>query len=157
LPIGRGAAAGLPDGECWVYRLRADRYFIETAPAAEGALCRRLEEQAVRSHRFVTPTDVTHGWAEICVVGQKSRELLSKLCGLNLEAAADYPDGTAVETSVAKIYQLVIRRDLGPVPAYFLVGARSLGAYLWDALMQAGREWSIGTVGLSSVGWWRPP
>jgi sarcosine oxidase gamma subunit len=44
----------------------------------------------------------------------------------------------AWQTSVAKTTQLVIRDDLDDgQPSYWLIGARSLAAYLWATLLEA--------------------
>ena len=52
------------------------------------------------------------------------------------------------QTSVAKTHQLIIRADVADLPAYRLIGGRDLGAYVWDTLMEAGRD-----LQLSPIGW----
>ena len=83
-------------------------------------------------------TDVTHGRSEIRVVGPASTSLMRKVCGLDFHPEA-FPDGAARQSDVAKTTQLVIRRDIGELPAFSVIGARSLGAYLWDT-MRPGRS-----------------
>ena len=53
----------------------------------------------------------------------------------------------AKQSSVAKTTQLIIRRDLGEQPAYALIGGRSLAAYLWQTIMEAGQDLDIQPVG----------
>ncbi len=98
-----------------------------------------------------TVTDVTHGRFELRVVGPAAPVLLSKVCGLDVDSRA-FPSGTAMQASVAKMAQLVIRSDLGELPAYRLVGGRALGAYVWDTLMEAGQELGVEPIGAQGLG-----
>ncbi len=140
--IGEGEA--IPEG--MVYRLRSDHYFISTSPGSESDIRKRLAEGS--GPRFVTVTDMTHGWSEIRVLGAASPELMAKVCGLDL---GDFPSGTARQTSVAKTNQLVVRTLVGEMHAFSLLGARSLAAYLWEVLMEAGEEWGMIPAGNKAI------
>ncbi len=131
-----------------VYRLRSDLFFV--APSDEDAALKRLQASAEASERFVTVTDVTHGRSEIRVIGPASSALMRKVCGLDFHPEA-FPDGAARQSSVARTAQLMIRRDMGELPAFSVIGARSLGAYLWEVLMEAGEEWRIVPIGRAAV------
>ena len=132
--VGRGAR----DGETQVYRLRPDQLFISTPPGQEAAILAALI--ATGGDEMSTVTDVTHGRAQLRLSGTRAAELLSHLCALDFHAD-HFPHGTARQTSVAKTTQLVIRDDLGNgAPSYRLVGARSLGAYLWETILEAVRR-----------------
>lgn len=100
--------------------------------------------------RFVTITDVTHGNAELRVVGPSASALLSKLCGLDFHAR-EFPNGAVKQSSLAKTVQIIARRDLGELPAYSLIGARSLAAYLWETILRAGEEFGIAPIGQDSI------
>ena len=76
--------------------------------------------------------------------------LLSKMCGLDFHPA-EFPNGTAKQSSFAKTTQLIIRSDLNDVPAYYIIGARSLGDYLWKVIIEAGREWDLIPIGLDAL------
>lgn len=166
--INRGAA--FESG--FIYRLRHDLFFISTRPGSE----RIVAEQADAAARsllllpsgsppasggsgggtpgepgaFVTLTDVTHGNAEFRVVGPDSAALLSKLCGLDFHPRV-FPNHCAKQTSLAKTVQLIIRRDIGTLPAYSVIGGRSLGAFLWEAILRAGHEFGIAPVGNDTI------
>jgi len=129
-----GAGKAVDDG--WIYRLRKDLFFVSAAGNGEETAV-SLTKQASDSPDLITVTDITHGNAELWLVGPKSAELLSRLCGLDFHNS-QFRNGTAKQTSVAKTKQLIIRHDLGELPAYALIGARSLAAYLWQTIMQAG-------------------
>jgi heterotetrameric sarcosine oxidase gamma subunit len=142
--------AGMVIGSTRRYRLRNDLFFVSTPPGEEVAMQKELTAAAKGSGRFLTVTDVTHGRAEIRVIGPASQDLLSKLCGLNFQTAA-FPNNTAKQSSLAKTTQLIIRRDIGEAPAFSIIGARSMGAYIWETLMEAGREWGVVPIGCAAL------
>ena len=172
--------AGTIIGSNRVYRLRGDRFFISTPPEEAAAMEGKLSAAAKNSAQLLTVTDVTHGRAEIRVIGPNSQNLLSKLCGLDFQAATfpgsgirgpgsgveafvfagprtpdpesrGFPDGTAKESSLAKTTQLIIRRDIGELPAFSIIGARSMGVYLWETIMEAGHEWGLVPMGCAAL------
>ena len=144
LGIGEGAAVGSQR----VYRLRHDRFFVGTPPGRELAVRRTLTDREIR--QFTTVANMTHAWSEIRVIGPASPELMSKVCGLDFDPA-EFPNGAARQSSVARTTQLVIRRDIGELPAFSMLGARSLGGYLWEVLMEAGGEWGMAPMGWAAV------
>ena len=147
LEVGSGAAI-----ECGhLYRLRPDLFYLGTVPGAEEAAREEAAAAAESAGILVSATDITHGCAEIRVVGPASPGLMSKVCGLDFDQAA-FPDGEARQSSVARTTQTIIRRDIGSLPAYSLVGARSLGAYLWTTLAEAGGEWGLAPLGRNALG-----
>jgi glycine cleavage system aminomethyltransferase T len=99
---------------------------------------------------FVTVTDVTHGLAEMCLVGPRSRDVLRKLCALDFHPDL-FPQLTAKPTSVAKTRQLVMCRDLGSLPAFWLAGAQSVAAYVWDVILEAGHEFGLAPIGIAAL------
>ena len=131
-----GSSTG--DSQLRAYVLRPDQLFISTAPGGEAAALTAL--LATPADEMLTVTDVTHGRAQLRLSGPRATEVLSRLCGLDIDDA-HFPNGTALQTSVAKTTQLVIRDDLADGrPSYRLIGARSLGAYLWATLLEAGER-----------------
>ncbi|MBI2504106.1 MAG: hypothetical protein HYW07_12845 [Candidatus Latescibacteria bacterium] len=142
--IGIGGGAMLGKGR--VFRLRQDLFFISTPPGVEEEVLEGLRSQAVGRH--LSLTDLTHARAELWLVGPAGPAVLGQLCGLDL---ARFPDGEARQGSVAKTAQLILRRDLGGLPAFSLIGARSLGAYLWEAFLEAGRAQGIAPLGQAAL------
>ena len=126
-------------------------FFIGTAPAEVAAALDGLR-RALQSpgQPGAAVTDLTHGRSELRLVGPAAPELLSKVCGLDFDPGR-FPDGDARQSSVARTRQLIVRGDVGGLPSYSLIGGRSLGAYLWDTLMQAGAEFSIAPLGLRDL------
>ena len=134
-----------------VCRLRRDLFFIGTAPEEAAAALDRLRREPGASENAETAVaDLTHGRSELRLVGPAAPELLSKVCGLDFDIGR-FLDGDARQSSVAKTRQLIVRGDAGGLPSYSLIGGRSLGAYLWDTLMQAGAEFAIAPLGLRDL------
>ncbi|MCE2395882.1 aminomethyltransferase family protein [Candidatus Poribacteria bacterium] len=138
------------EGRDGIYRLRNDLFFISTPPGREVSTQRKLTTTLKASEQFGTVTDITHGRAEIRVIGPASQELLSKVCGLDFHPSV-FPNETAKQSSLAKTTQLIIRRDIGKLPAFSIIGAQSLGPYVWDTLMEAGREFGIVPIGRAAL------
>ena len=132
-----------------LYRLRQDLFFISVPDGLESAVA-SLTRQANDSPDLITVTDITHGNAEFWIVGPKSTELLSRLCALDFDGS-QFPNGAAKQTSVAKTKQLILRQDMNELPAYALIGARSLAAYLWQTIMEAGQNLNIQPIGQSVI------
>lgn len=142
--------SGLPVDAGQLYRLRHDQFYLSTPPGGEAAAQARLEAVIAASALFVTVTDQTHGLTDLRLIGPASNAVLSKLCGLDFHPEV-FLNQAARQTSLAKTKQLILRRDFGPLPAYTVIGAQSLSAYVWEAIMQAGREFGIEAIGLEAL------
>ena len=138
------------EGHDGIYRLRNDLFFISTPPGREVRAQKKLITTLKTSEQFVTVTDITHGRAEIRVIGPHSQELLSKVCGLDFHLSA-FPNETAKQSSLVKTTQLIIRSDIGELPAFSIIGVQSLGPYVWDTLMEAGREFGVVPIGRAAL------
>ncbi|MSP12515.1 MAG: aminomethyl transferase family protein [Chloroflexi bacterium] len=134
----------------YIFRLRRDQFFISTSPGAEAGIVARLAQAGRSSGQLVAAHDITHGRAEIRVIGPASRAFLSKLCGLDFHPTI-FPNLAVRQSSLAKTTQIIIRRDLGVLPAFSVIGARSLAAYLWRIMLQAGAEWDIAPLGQAAL------
>ncbi len=138
------------EGRDGIYRLRNDLFFISTPPGREVRTQRKLTTTLKTSEQFVTVTDITHGRAEIRVIGPDSQALLSKVCGLDFHPSV-FPNKTAKQSSLAKTTQLIIRCDIGELPAFSIIGPQSLGPYIWDTLIEAGREFGVVPIGRAAL------
>jgi sarcosine oxidase subunit alpha len=147
-PDGIGGYARVEAGD--LYCLRPDMYFLLTPPGAETASREGLDAAAAGLAELVTVTDLTHGLAGIELVGPRAVDVLRRVCGLDFDEAA-FPNLTAQQSSLAKTRQLIIRHDRGSLPAYVTLGARSLAAYVWGVLLDAGHTVGIAPVGLAAL------
>ena len=138
-----------------VFRLRVDQFFIHVEPGTEGAVVETLTEAVDKSGELVTVTDITHGRADLLLVGPQCTELLSRLCSLDFHPS-QFPDLCAKQGSVAKTRQLLLRHDLktrdeAPIPSFSVIGDRSLAAYLWQTILQAGQDLDLAPIGQSAL------
>ncbi|MDK1028884.1 MAG: sarcosine oxidase subunit gamma family protein [Anaerolineae bacterium] len=131
------------------YRLRKDLFYIGTSPTEKTTVLKALNSGASNVPGQVTVTDITDGRTELVLIGPDAAELLSLLCGLDLYESK-FPDHTAKQTGVAKTNQIVIRRDIGDLRCYHLIGARSYGAYMWETILDAGSSLEITPIGVAA-------
>jgi heterotetrameric sarcosine oxidase gamma subunit len=144
--IGSHAQTGVGN----LYRLRHDQFYLSTPPGGEEEAQAQLTRVIDERKLFVTVTDLTHGLADILLIGPAAPNVLSKVCGLDFHPSV-FPDETAKQSSVAKTRQLILRRDLGGFPAYSVIGARSLAAYLWGVFLAAGQEFRMTPIGVGTL------
>jgi heterotetrameric sarcosine oxidase gamma subunit len=105
-----------------------------------AALAKRACESG--AGEFSNCIDQTHGRALLRITGERARDLLAKVCGIDLDDRVT-PNGTAFRSSVAKLVTDVAREDVDGVPSYWLHCERSSGQYLFDALLDAGEEFGV--------------
>lgn len=92
---------------------------------------------------LVSVLDLTHGRALMRLTGAAAGQVLAKLCAIDLGDRVT-PDGTALRSAVATLTTDVVRDDMAEEPSYLLHCERASGQYLFDAVMEAGREFGIG-------------
>ncbi|MQA83182.1 MAG: hypothetical protein GEV03_00775 [Streptosporangiales bacterium] len=111
------------------------------SPGTAPDLVERLERLAARlpNPEFVTVVDLTHGRALIRIAGERTPDLLAKVCGIDLGETVT-PNGAAFRSSVARLAVDVVRYDRDGTRSYLLHCERSSGQYLFDALLDAGGE-----------------
>jgi sarcosine oxidase gamma subunit len=114
-----------------------------------------LQKNAGDTGVGVAITDVTHGRADLVLVGPKSPVLLSRICALDLHPG-NFSNLMAKQGSVAQTRQLILHQVLqtpagSPLPAYSLIGPRSLAHYLWNVILEAGRDLAIRPVGQATL------
>jgi heterotetrameric sarcosine oxidase gamma subunit len=113
--------------------------------AAGTAAALRERVRSRSGDDLVTTVDLTHGRALMRMTGRAAARALAKVCAIDLDDSVT-PDGTAFRTSVAKIATDVVRDDAGAgtgEPSYLLHCERSSGQYLFDCLLDAGREFGV--------------
>ncbi len=139
-----------PDGAL-AARLAPSEALILGALSGEPGLCSRLDgtwSLALQSGAYRVPRPDTNCWLRI--VGAESPTMFAKLCGVDLRPHK-FALGRIAQTSVAKLTAIVIRADLGPVPAYHLLADSASAGFLWSSLVDAMAEFSGRPVGLSAL------
>jgi len=121
------------------------------APGMAATVVDWLEKSAAGADELVTVVDLTHGRALVRLTGESSRDLLAKECAIELDDAT-FPDTAALRSAVAGVATDLVRDDQRGVPSYLLHCERSSGQYLFDSLLDAGREFGTETDGFVPPG-----
>lgn len=101
---------------------------------------------------FVTVLDLTHGRALLRLTGRDGHRLLQKVCAIDLSDRVT-PDGSAFRSEVARLVADVVRDDDDGTRSYLVHCERSSGQYLFETLLEAGRELGIEADGFDA---WSP-
>jgi heterotetrameric sarcosine oxidase gamma subunit len=137
-PLRPGDMIRLDEG--YLARLTAMQFYLFGATASANLLTAATLDAAFRqAGRFAHATDYSGGTAILRLVGRAVPEVLSKLCGLDFHTDR-FPKLHVAQTSVAKIKTLIARHDEGTMPGYSLHIDAPSGQYLWDTVLDAGRE-----------------
>jgi sarcosine oxidase subunit gamma len=88
----------------------------------------------------------SHFW--FALTGEYASATLAKLCGVDLRLNR-FADLGVAQTSVARTSCVVIRGDLGDLPAFHLLGDSAAASYLWDCLLDAMAEFGGKPVGVA--------
>jgi sarcosine oxidase subunit gamma len=97
---------------------------------------------------YLAPRQDSHFW--FALTGQDASATLAKLCGVDLRLNR-FADLTIAQTSVARSNCVVIRGDLGELPAFHLLGDSAAAGYMWDCLLDAMAEFGGRPVGLAAL------
>jgi heterotetrameric sarcosine oxidase gamma subunit len=151
LGVSFGRAARADDGVL-VVGSGPGEWMLIGPPDHRTAIASRLEAiAALAPDELVTFVDQTHGRALIRVKGSSAAAVLAKQCGIDWSDDIT-PDGAALRSSVAAVATDIIRDDQDGVRSYLLHCERSSGQYLFDALLDAGVEFSMKVGGFSAPG-----
>jgi heterotetrameric sarcosine oxidase gamma subunit len=93
--------------------------------------------------------DVTCGLAGVHLIGPKVDELLRRLVPLDVSAST-FPAGSCAETSCAGIHGTIVRGTEFEVPAMRIYVSWDYGEYLWERLIDAGRDLGVTPVGIEA-------
>ena len=97
---------------------------------------------------FRVARDETSCW--LLLTGAHAPSMLAKVCAVDLRPQAFAPDAIA-QTNVARLNVVVVRGDIGPVPAFDLITDIASAVYLWGALLDAMAEYDGAPVGLAAL------
>jgi sarcosine oxidase subunit gamma len=112
----------------------------------DGALDAAWEE----SERLCFPVPRRESSLWFRVVGRHAAAMFAKLCGVDLRPHK-FSNWAIAQTSIARMNGIVIRDDIGEVPAYHLLADSASADYLWNCLIDAMAEFGGGPVGLAGL------
>lgn len=95
-------------------------------------------------------TDVSSVYANLLLVGPRSRDVLSKLTSLRITDEA-LASGSCAQASVAHAHATVLREDFGQLPAYHVLVSREYAESVWESILHAGHEYHLRPFGLKAL------
>jgi heterotetrameric sarcosine oxidase gamma subunit len=118
-------------------------WLLLSPPQTFAVVAGRLE---ITDNDLVSVLDMTHGSALMRLSGITAHHVLAKVCAVDLCDEVT-PSGATFRSSLAHVASDVIRYDVstsdGLERSYLLQCERSSGQYLFDTLLDAGREFDI--------------
>jgi heterotetrameric sarcosine oxidase gamma subunit len=104
----------------------------------------------VSSADGLSVTEVTSVFAQVVLAGPRARDILRKLTSLNVSEAA-LPDLGCGQTTLAHVRgAILLRQDLGGLPAFHILVGRDYGEDIWDSLLHAGHEFDLAPFGFEA-------
>jgi sarcosine oxidase subunit gamma len=155
---GQGVAIGDHDNlsywqpeDALAARLAPSEALVLGPLSGEAGLCARLDGTwsiGLRSGAYRVPRADTNCWFRIS--GAEAPVMFAKVCGVDLRPSKFEP-GAIAQTSVAKLTAIVIRADLGDIPAYHLLTDSASAKFMWSSLIDAMSEFAGQPVGLAAL------
>jgi sarcosine oxidase subunit alpha len=94
----------------------------------------------------VLATDVTSAYAGFCLAGPRTEDLLRRLTALDVRPST-FPANSCTETALAGVEALLVRAPELSVPAMRLYVAWDFAEYVWERLLEAGRDLGVSPLG----------
>jgi heterotetrameric sarcosine oxidase gamma subunit len=129
-------------------RLTMDHLLLLAATTSPAGLEQRLA--SISTQEGVVRTDATCALASFCLVGPATDEVLCRVTPLDVRPGA-LPVGSCAETSLAGVQALLVRPPGLTVAAVHVYLAWDLGEYVWERLLEAGRELGLAPLGLAGL------
>src|SRR5579872_3711848 len=140
----QGEKGGFTDS--YAIQVTSERFLVLAAPEQRDQLCKALASD-VCGYDCVHVTDVTSSYAAIRIVGPMSPQLLKKLGPAYVDSIAL---NRCVQTVIARVPTVLVRRDFGRNPGWLLLMARAYAEYVWECIFDAGQEFGIKPFGISA-------
>ena len=142
------APSGGPEASAVVLaRLTIDEMFAMTGPSERG-----MVQASLAGHTGPTAqaVDLTSALAGAAITGPSAALVLSAVSGLDTSPDSLRDMGCA-QGEIAGVHGIFVRADRGGVPGYRLYFGREYGEHVWEALMDAGRDYGAAPVGIDAL------
>jgi glycine cleavage system aminomethyltransferase T len=93
-------------------------------------------------------TDVTSVYANLLLMGPRSKDVLAKLTSLDCESLADQ---SCAQTGIAHVHAILLREDVHSLPAFHILVSREYAESLWQSILHAGHEFDLVPFGLRAL------
>ena len=128
-------------------RLAIDEMFAITGPSEREAVQASLASYAGPTAQAV---DLTSALAGAAITGPSAALVLSSVSGLDT-SPDNLSDMGCAQGEAAGVHGIFVRADRGGVPGYRLYFGREYGEHVWEALLDAGREYGAAPVGTEAL------
>jgi sarcosine oxidase subunit alpha len=135
------------DGTC--ARLAQDQYYLTTSTSGADTVYQWLQFWLAESPWDVCVTNVTSGYGAVNLAGPRAREVLAKVTSINLDSAV-FPYLGCAQGVVAGVPSILFRIGFVGELGYEIHFPAEYGDHMWDALMEAGKEFDISPFGVES-------
>jgi sarcosine oxidase subunit alpha len=143
----RGVAS-LPGEPALACRLTEDHLLLLATTPTATSLGQRIA--VLREGRPIIQVDSTSAYAGFALVGPRLEKFLLRLTHLDL-LPASFPVNSCSETALAGVEALLVRTGEFSLPALRIYVGWDLGEYVWERLLEAGRDESITPIGLEAL------
>jgi sarcosine oxidase subunit alpha len=137
----------LDDGT--VSRLAEDHFFLTTTTGNIDFVEQWLKSWTVGTGKCVHITNVTAGLAAMNLAGPQARTVLGKLTDQDLSSTI-FPYLACVHGEVAGVPALLLRIGFVGETGWEIHVPAEYGEHVWDALMEAGKEFAIAPFGVEA-------
>lgn len=131
-------------------RLAPGEVLVLEGLAGGVGTCARLDAAWDPATGAFWPVPRRDGAFWFLVTGEHAATMFAKVCGVDL-GPARFANHAVAQTSVARTNAIVVRDDLGAVPAFHLLGDSASARYMWRCLADAAAEFGGRPVGLEAV------
>lgn len=120
----------------------------------DDSLCARLDAawsmdaHAENGMVFPVPRRDTNLWLR--VTGEHAPAMFAKICGVDLRPGS-FPNHTIAQTSVARLNCIVVRDDMGDIPAWHVLTDSASASYFWMCLTDAMEEFGGRPAGYAAL------
>lgn len=135
------------DGTC--ARLGDQHYYMTTTTSGVENAYQWLTSWLAGSSLDVCVTNVTSAYGGVNLAGPRSREVLRKLTSLNLDSK-EFPYLGCAQAQVAGVPCILFRIGFVGEMGYEIHFPSSYGDYMWDVVMDAGKEFDIRPFGVET-------
>ena len=137
----------LDDGT--VTRLAEDRYFVTTTSGNADVIEEWFNWWNAGAANCAHVVNVTAAYGAVNVAGPRARETLAKLTGIDL-STRNFRYMRSAQGDVAEVPCLLLRIGFVGEAGWEVHFPAEYGEYMWNAIMEAGREFGISPFGLEA-------
>jgi sarcosine oxidase, subunit gamma len=151
ITLGEASNVAYPaSGGLLAARLAAGEVLVLCAPDGDEQPVVALERAWSYAAVGVWPVPRRDASFWFMVTGEHAATIFAKICGVDLRAKS-FANHRIAQTSVARSNGIVIRSDLGDVPAYHLLGDSASAGFAWESVLDTMKEFGGSPIGLDAL------